>query len=89
MISMFPPFVLPVLSSVEGRYSKDARHFPASCGGRKMNYPVASCGVSNEKHFEENCRVGGGAKRRYPPRKTMGIAESILSTAEGLNPSYA
>jgi hypothetical protein len=26
--------------------------------------------------------------RRYPPRGTMGIAEFILSLAEGLNPSY-
>jgi hypothetical protein len=33
--------------------------------------------------------VGGGAKRRYPPWATMGIAESILRNAEGLNPSYA
>jgi len=62
-----------------------------------MNYPAASCGVSKHKHVERNCRacpppgrrVGGGAKRRYPPRETMGIAESILSNAEGLNPSYA
>ena len=35
-----------------------------------------------------NCRVGGGAKRQYPPFGMMGIAESILSPAEGLHPSY-
>ena len=54
-----------------------------------MKNPAASGGVSKHKHVERNCRVGGGAKRRYPPRGTMGIAESILSNAEGLNPSYA
>jgi len=34
---------------------------------RRMNYPAASSGVSKKTHFERNCRVGGGAKRRYPP----------------------
>jgi hypothetical protein len=59
--------------------------------------PAASSGASKKTHFERNCRVGGGVKRRYPPgacpppgrRGTMGIRESILSKAEGLNPSYA
>jgi hypothetical protein len=55
----------------------------------EMKNPAASSGVSKKTHFERNCRVGGGAKRRYPPRGTMGIVESILSNAEGLNPSYA
>ena len=50
-----------------------------------MNYSGASCGVSKLKHFERNCRVGGGPKRRYPQQGTMGIAESIRSHAEGLN----
>jgi len=54
-----------------------------------MNNPAASSGVSKQTDFERNCRVGGGAQRRYPPWGTMGIAESILSLAEGLNPSYA
>jgi len=43
---------------------------------RQMNYPAASCGVSKQTHFERNCRVGGGAKRRYPPWGTMGIANA-------------
>jgi len=55
----------------------------------EMNYPAASCGVSQQTDVERNCRVGGGAQRRYPPLGMMGIAESILSKAEGLNPSYA
>ena len=45
--------------------------------------------VAGQSDFERNCRVGGGAQRRYPPWGMMGITESILSLAEGLNPSYA
>ena len=32
-----------------------------------MKNPAASSGISKKTHYERNCRVGGGAKRRYPP----------------------
>ena len=42
----------------------------------RLNYPAASCGVSQQTDVERNCRVGGGAKRRYPPLGMMGIANA-------------
>jgi hypothetical protein len=45
-------------------------------------------GVKRKRILSEIVGWLEGAQRRYPPWGTMGIAESILSLAEGLNPSY-
>ena len=50
--------------------------------GVEMKNPAASSGVSKKTHFERNCRVGGGAKRRYPPGGERWVSLT-------LNPSYA
>ena len=50
--------------------------FASPIGDYDVLPPAASCGVLKQKHFEQNCRVGGGAKRRYPPRETMVIANA-------------
>jgi len=39
----------------------------------EMKNPAASSEYRS-KRLRRDCRVGGGAKRRYPPRRTMGIA---------------
>jgi len=57
-------------------------------GPARMKHPAASSGVSKKTQFERNCRVEAQSADTHRGG-TMGIAESILSQAEGLNPSYA
>ncbi len=42
----------------------------------RMKNPATSSEVSKNMHSERNCRVGGGAMRRYPPFGIMGIANA-------------
>jgi hypothetical protein len=53
-----------------------------------MNYPAASCGVSKQTRLERI--VGWVEAQRADTHRagTMGIAELVLSTVEGLHPSY-
>ena len=86
----FPYFVLfaLLLESLRGLRISSSRQ-EQDPGLRYASSGLRDWGVSQQTDGERNCRVGGGAKRRYPPLGMMGIAESILSKAEGLNPSYA
>jgi hypothetical protein len=54
-----------------------------------MNYPTAICGVSKQTRLE---RIVGWVEAQSADihrAGTMGIAELVLSTVEGLHPSYA
>ena len=55
-----------------------------------LNYPAASCGVSNRSKQDLSVIVGWVEARSADTYRwgIMGIAESILNYAEGLNPSY-
>ena len=55
-----------------------------------MNYPAASCGVSDRSKQDLSVIVGWVEARSADTHRwgMMGIAESILSHTEGLNPSY-